>query len=145
MPAIYFDNLPYRQCIPGQWLRVWNGFVYHHGILSGFWLNPATNCWVILVTHSIPGYGVVCTGLDYFSDGRFVEIVRQPSSPEHQASILATAAANVGKSWTVFQNCEHFSSHCYYHKPESIQLQQAGTVAGFVIAAGLLLSSARRA
>jgi hypothetical protein len=112
-PAIYFER-PLRQATPGQWIRSWNGMVWHHGIVTGVWLNPATNVWQIVVTHAIPNAGVVATTLEGFCEGRLIEIVAQPLSEEHQRLILKTAQANLGKSYTLFnQNCEHFASGGY--------------------------------
>jgi hypothetical protein len=136
VPAIFFDN-PFRLVVLGQWIKTWNGIVYHHGIVTGFWLNPAINRWSVVVTHATQNQGVGATTLEEFCQGRPVEIVAQPSSQEHQQMILATAKVNIGKAYhLVNANCEHFASYCYTHKSESRQLQ------GHIVALGLIASAA---
>ena len=143
-PAMFFIN-PYRQAILGQWVRSLNGLVWHHGVVTGFWLNPATNIWNILVTHTIPNQGVIVTTLDSFCEGRPVEIVAEPLSSAHQQLIVQTAQSNVGKPYVLFsQNCEHFASFCYLQKAESRQLQGAFAVAGLVAVAALAMNSTVR-
>jgi hypothetical protein len=140
-PAMFFEN-PYREAIPGQWIRCWNGLVYHHGIVTASSLDPATNTWSIMVTHTtLRDGGVVVTTLDEFCEGRPIEIVARPASVQHQQLILATALANVGKPYAlVNRNCEHFTSHCYTHKAESRQIQTPAAALGLVGAAALVMN-----
>lgn len=140
---MFFEN-PYREAIPGQWIKNWTGTVFHHGIVSGFWLNPATNKWSIMVTHTTMRHGrVENTTLDEFGY-RTVEIVAQPASIAHQEMILATAQVNVGKPYAVLNmNCEHFASHCHTHKAESRQVKDIVVLLGLVGAAALVVKSMR--
>ena len=77
MSVVFFD-FPCRQARLGQWIRTWNGFVWHHGIVSGCCVNPASNMWSVVVTHTIQHHGVVSTSLEEFCQGRHIEIVEQP-------------------------------------------------------------------
>jgi Lecithin retinol acyltransferase len=140
-----FFEAPYREAIPGQWIRSWNGVVYHHGIVAAPSLDPTTNTWSIMVTHTTLRHGrVVVTTLDEFCEGRPIDIVAQPASFQHQQVILATANANLGTHYALLNsNCEHFASHCYTHKAESRQLQGAAVVLGLVGAAALVMNSSR--
>jgi hypothetical protein len=143
MPVILFEN-PYRRAVLGQWIRTWNGIVFHHGIVSGFWLNPATNTWSVVVTHTIQHYGVVATSLEEFCQGRPIEILTEPSSPEHQKMVLATAEVNIGRPYNLFSaNCEHFASHCYTHKSESPQLRGHVLALSLIASAALLFNTSR--
>ena len=142
-PVMYVEN-PLRQVILGHWVRTLHGFVWHHGIVTGFWLNPADNAWHIMVTHATPNSGVFTTTLDEFCKGTPVEIVAQPLSAEHQRSILITAQANLGKPYALFNlNCEHFASFCYSLRAESRQLQSAVGLLSLVAATALIMNSAR--
>ncbi len=140
-----FFEYPCREVIPGQWIKSWNGVVHHHGIVTGSWLDPATNNWCIMVTHTTLRHGgVVVTTLDEFCEGRPIDIVAQPASVEHQQLILATANANIGKPYALLNcNCEHFASFCYTQEAESRQVQSAAVALGLVSAAALVMSSSR--
>ena len=142
-PAIFFDQ--YHEAILGQWIRTWNGYVWHHGIVSGFWQNPATLKWDIMVTHNVLHWGVVVTKLDSFCDNRPFEIVRSPQTVEHQRMILLTAQENVGKTYDLFnRNCEHFATFCYTHRAESKQLQNVVSTLAFVGVAFTLIAASSR-
>jgi Lecithin retinol acyltransferase len=138
-----FFEAPYREAIPGQWIRSWNGVVWHHGIVVEPSLDPVTNTWSIMVAHTTLRHGrVVVTPLDGF--GHRIEIVAQPNSLRHQQLILATAYANIGKPYALLNsNCEHFASHCYKHKAESRQVQNAVVVLGLAGTAALVMNSSR--
>ena len=119
----------------GMWIRTENQGIQHHGIITGFWLDPRMNQWVILITHTTPEKGVHVSTLDEFQSGRPIALVAQPQSEEHQQMILETARVNVGQPYVVFnKNCEHFCSHCYTHQAQSPQLQK-GVLAGVLVAA----------
>ena len=117
---------PYQEAFSGQWIKTTNEGVQHHGIITAPYLNPATNTWTLLVAHTTWADGVHVSVLDDFRGGRPIALVASPMSPEHQQLILATVRVNMGQPYALFnKNCEHFASHCFTHKPESLQVQNA--------------------
>ncbi len=126
----------------GMWIKTANQGIQHHGIITGFWLDPRTNQWFVLVTLTTPERGVHVSTLQEFADGRLLALVAQ--SPQHQQMILETVRLNTRQPYAVFNsNCEHFASHCYTHKASSLQLQQGVLLAGLVVAAFAVGSSRR--
>jgi hypothetical protein len=75
------------------------GGVWHHGIIRN--VIHTADGWYVEVTHNVKNGGVIVSSLEDFSDGP-VFLVGRPSSPEHMALILATAVANLGKSYSLF-------------------------------------------
>ncbi len=93
------------------------GGVWHHGIIRNV-IHTADGSYVEVI-HNVKNGGVIVSSLEDFSDGP-VFLVGRPSSPEHMTLILATADANLGKSYSLFsQNCEHFCTFCYTWQPKS--------------------------
>jgi hypothetical protein len=142
-PAMFLDN-PYRLLIPGQWIRSHNGTVWHHGIVTGFARDFATNTPVALVAHNRPIIGVAETSLQEFATNH-IEIYRQPVSDEHAQAVVAFARANLNKPYALFnQNCEHFASFCFtLGKAESEQVQAVVAVVAVAGVAALMMRSTR--
>ena len=119
----FVDNC-HQEAFPGQWIKTTNEGIQHHGVITAPYLNPATNTWTLLVAHTTPANGVHVSTLGEFHGGRSITLVASPVSLEHQQLILATATVNLGQPYAVFnKNCEHFASHCFAHKAESLQVQ----------------------
>jgi hypothetical protein len=145
-PFLWFVNVETAmQAVLGMWIKTANEGIQHHGLVTGFWLDPYRNQWVVLVTHTTPDKGVHVSTLDEFSLGRALALVAQPGSVEHQKMILETARVNEGQPYLVFnKNCEHFCSHCYTHQAQSSQLQTDVLVGGLLTFLVVAVAKSRR-
>ena len=145
MPPIFFrTRLGYTRAQIGQRIKFWTGTVDHHGIVTGFTYDPATNTPHALITHTAPGLGVSETSQYEFCGYGLFEIVDEPKSLDHLRMILATAKKNIGMPYSLFQgNCEQFASYCYTHRAESPQLQSA-VAATLLVSAAVLICHASR-
>lgn len=143
-PPMFLEN-PYRLLMPGQWIRSHNGLVWHHGIITGFGWDFATNTPTTMVTHNRPIYGVTETTLEQFST-RYIEIYREPTSAQHGQWTVRIAKANWGRPYAVFnQNCEHFASFCYTGSIAESKQVRAFLMAslGVGLTTALVMNSAR--
>jgi hypothetical protein len=78
---LWFANCPELvKAVLGMWISTANQGIQHHGIFTGVWLDPRTNQWVVLVTHTTPERGVHVSTLQEFANGRLLALVAEPQS-----------------------------------------------------------------
>lgn len=120
----------------GDWIkgkvRAWGG-IWHHGIVHD--VISTDDGFYVQVVHNVKDGGVsISSLLEEFAPGQ-IFLVRRPSSQMHLATILQTANANLGKSYSaISQNCEHFCWFCYTWQAKSETASGAMVVAALGVA-----------
>lgn len=126
--------------VPAVWNGVW---VEHVGILTDHFIGRERT----VISNSKRRGQAVEEVLDEFLDGRNGRVVGfiGPLSPE---GVVARARADLGRAWTVTDNCEHFVRRAHGLAPASPQLrtmlERLGLVLGGAAGVSLLIRAARQ-
>ena len=105
---------------PGDHVRVWRGFYWHHAIYIG-------DGWLIEFGSSLLGGPVAHVTWDDFARDGIVKRVTHERSFQ-PAEIVARAESRFGEKgfFLLTHNCEHFARWCATGQWESPQAQVAG-------------------
>src|SRR6266446_6937311 len=139
-PITVHTQFTLDQCPSGTEIRVktWDYGVpiYHYGIL----VKTDSQLTVI---HCTRDEGVIETSVAAFAGSGQVEVTRTPSSPDHQATIIATACENRKRrvQWAWGSNCEDFTNFCYSLQKGSIQRNRFYVACGVAAVFGLLAAN----
>lgn len=108
---------PFDSLAPGDHVRVWRGFYWHHAIYVG-------NGQLIEFGQGILGGPVGYVSWSHFAKGQHVEVVRHSLtySPDQ---IISNAKSQLGRNHFSLAraNCEHFATWCATGRWESEQVR----------------------
>lgn len=126
---------PFHNARPGDLIAAARFGYWHVGVVSDLTLGGAPT----VISASKQTGRVVEETWATFAGGGAVRQVGYPSTlPRHV--VVAQARAQIGRPWTLFDNCEHVATRAHGIEPQSGQLR-AAVVAGIGVALAAWMQS----